>query len=128
MRVGMVREHHEVMVVVTAGLIEGRKRISVTATFADVGKVVAEMLARFEFNFFADRVGDRAAHRVPRSAEQDVLGPDHGSRRIRLEPTDFVDCFRLCRCRELAFQGRFQFTVLGEVLSLLGKGLGCTLA
>ena len=52
MRVGMRREHHEVMVVVTAGLIEGRKRISMTAAFADVGKVVAEMLSRFEFNFF----------------------------------------------------------------------------
>lgn len=60
MRVGMRREHHEVMVVVTVGLIESRKRISVTAAFADVGKVVAEMLGRFEFNFFPDRVGDRA--------------------------------------------------------------------
>ena len=60
MRVGMRREHHEVMVVVTAGLIEGRKRISMTTAFAHVGKVVAEMLGRFEFNFFSDRVGDRA--------------------------------------------------------------------
>ena len=92
MRVGMRREHHEVMVV-TAGLIEGRKRISMTTDFTHVGKVVAEMLGRFEFNFFSDRVGDRAAHRVPRPAEQDVLGPDDASGRIRLEPTDLLIAF-----------------------------------
>jgi hypothetical protein len=49
------------------------------------------MLGRFKFDFFPDRVGDRAARRVPRPAKQDVLGPDDVSRGVRLEPTDFVD-------------------------------------